>query len=405
MDEIAAVIREGMPDRGMPAFGESLSEEEIRGLVIFIQEKEAGANPIAGPTPVGDEVFESKKESFRLETIVDDLELPWSLKKLPDGQWLVSERGVRLLLIDPTSGERVAVEGIPEVYANGQGGLLDIGIPPNFEKTGWVYLSFSDPGSDGESSLTAIVRGRIQGGQWTGEEVVFRADEEFYRRGRVHFGCRLVFVGDYLYFSIGDRGAMDQAQDLSRPNGKIHRIFADGTIPPDNPFVDEPGAFPTIWTYGNRNPQGLAYDEVTGLLWETEHGPRGGDELNLIEKGLNYGWPLVTYGMNYNGTPMVARTSMPGMVDPVTYWTPSLAVCGLVMYRGEAFPNWNGSLLSGSLAKQQLRRLEMKDDELIEQELIVDHLGRLRDVFVDEDGIVYLLTNGPGRIVRMSPAE
>ncbi|MGE9290308.1 MAG: PQQ-dependent sugar dehydrogenase, partial [Puniceicoccales bacterium] len=402
-ESITSVIRDGRPDVGMPGFGATLSDEEIRGLVILIRENNAKAMPDPGAEPVSEDVFDSNHHRFRLDLVAEDLDVPWSMDFLPNGDWLIAERGGVLLQVDPRSGERVTIVGIPPVYARGQGGLLDIAVHPDYEENGWIYLSFSDPSEDGERGMTAIVRGRIREGQWVEEEEIFRAPDEFYLTGGVHFGCRLVFQDGYLFFTIGERGRQDHAQDLSRPNGKVHRIFEDGAIPEDNPFVDDDGAFPTIWTYGNRNAQGLALDPVTGVLWETEHGPRGGDELNRIQRGLNYGWPVVTYGMNYNGTPITGLTSAPGIEDPVTYWTPSLAVCGLAVYRGEAFPGWTGALLSTSLAGEQLRVITLEGDEVLSQEVLVNSLGRLRDVVVGPEGHVYLVCNGPGRIVKMSP--
>ncbi|MBC2603614.1 PQQ-dependent sugar dehydrogenase [Puniceicoccus vermicola] len=404
-EAITSVIRDGRPAVGMPSFGETLSEEEIRGLVILIREMNADASPDPGAKAIRDGVFESDLHQFRMDVVAEDLELPWSMAFLPDGRWLIAERGGVLMVMDPSSGERLEIEGIPEVYARGQGGLLDIQTHPDYVENRWIYLSFSDPSEDGERGMTAIVRGRIQDGKWIDEEEIFRAPPEFYLSGGVHFGCRLVFQDGYLFFTIGERGRQDQAQDLSRPNGKVHRIYDDGRIPEDNPFVGEKGAFPSIWTYGNRNPQGLALDRKTGILWETEHGPRGGDELNIIEKGLNYGWPVVTYGMNYNGTPITGRTSAPGMKNPVTYWTPSLAVCGLAVYRGDAFPEWDGSLLSSSLSGEELRLLVLDGREVAGQEVLVNSLGRLRDVVVGPDGAVYLVCNNPGRIVKMSPVQ
>jgi glucose/arabinose dehydrogenase len=307
--------------------------------------------------------------------------------------------------MDPDRGRRLEIRGTPEVFARGQGGLLDVEVHPDYAENGWIYLSYSDPSRSGERGMTAIVRGRLRGDRWIDEETVFRAPGEFYEGARLHFGTRLVFHGPYLFFTIGDRGRQRQAQDLSRPNGKTHRIHHDGRIPEDNPFVDRDDAFPTIWTYGNRNAQGLALDPSTGNLWETEHGPRGGDELNLLRAGANYGWPVVTFGMNYNGTPITDRTSAPGMVDPVVQWTPSLAVCGLAFYGADRFPEWTGSLLSGGLASQELRLLVLDGEEVVDQPVLVEGKGRVRDVVVGPDGLPYVVFNRPGRIVRMVPVE
>ena len=403
-DTLVSVIEDGRVNDGMPAYGEVLSDEQISSLVIYIRERNARATPPEAPPEIGEDVYESQKETFALEAVADGLEIPWSLTFLSNREGLVSERGGALLRIDLESGETENITGIPEVFANGQGGLLDIAAHPDYEENGWIYLSFSDPSPDGRRAQTKIVRGRINDrNEWVDEEVIFQADDEFYTRRGVHFGCRLVFADGYLFFTIGDRGRQNDAQDLDKPNGKTHRVHEDGRIPSDNPFVDREDAFPTIWTYGNRNAQGLALDPVTGLLWETEHGPRGGDELNLIQKGLNYGWPTVTHGMNYNGTPISGRTTAPGMEDPVTYWTPSLAVCGLDVYRGEAFPGWDGALLSSSLRGKELRLITLNGEAVADQEVLVNHLGRIRDVVVAPDDLVYLVLNRPGRIVRMVP--
>ncbi len=403
-DEVMAdVIREGRPNDGMPGFGEAFSDEQIRSLVILIKEKHARASPEPLPEKMDTGVRQIEDHAFRLETVADDLDLPWAVEIFPNGDLLVSERDGRLLRIDPDTDGREVIRGIPEVYARGQGGLLDVALDPGYEENGWVYLSFSDP--VGGESMTSIVRGRIQGDEWVDEQIVFEAPEEFYLSGGAHFGTRLVFEGDYLYFAIGDRRRRGHSQDLSRPNGKIHRIHPDGSIPKDNPFVDDPEAFPTIWSYGHRNPQGMALDPGTGRLWSTEHGPRGGDELNLVERGENYGWPVVTFGMNYNGTPITDRTSAPGMKDPVVHWTPSLAVCGLAFYEGDAFPGWTGSLLSGGLAGQDLRLIRLDGEEVAEQQILIKGEGRIRDVIVGPDGLPYVVFNGGGRIVRMVPAE
>jgi len=402
-DTMASVIRDGRLESGMPGYGEVLSDKEIRSLVIFINEQNAQAKPPMGPEPIGDEVYRSEKHDFRIETVVEDLDLPWSLAFFPDGNLLISERPGTLLVVNPKSGHREAIAGIPEVYARGQGGLLDVEVDPDYKKNGWIYLSFSDPGESGNESMTAIVRGRIRDGIWEDEEQIFRAPGDAYTGRNVHFGCRLVFDGDYLFFTIGDRGRQDDAQDLSVPNGKTHRIYKDGRIPADNPFVGKEGASPSIWTYGNRNAQGLALDPKTGKLWETEHGPRGGDELNLIKKGRNYGWPIVTHGMNYNGTPITGKISDPTMEDPVTYWTPSLAVCGLDVYHGSAFPKWDGALLSSALRAQELRLIILSGESVSSQEVLVKDKGRIRDTVVGPDGLVYLILNSPNKIVKLVP--
>jgi glucose/arabinose dehydrogenase len=301
------------------------------------------------------------------------------------------------------------IAGTPKVWAQSQGGLLVVEAHPDYARNGWIYLAFSDPGEKAGEAMTAVVRGRIRDGRWVDEEQIYRAPRELYRSAGVHFGTRLVFAEGYLFFGIGDRGAQDQAQDLKRPNGKIHRVHDDGRVPADNPFVKTPGALPTIWSYGHRNPQGIVARPGTAgagfQLWETEHGPRGGDELNLVRRGANYGWPLITYGMNYNGTPITSETGRPGLEQPVLHWTPSIAACGLAVYEGNAFSGWRGNLITGSLQQQELRRLVLDGETVREQEVLFRGIGRVRSVHVSPQGEVLVCLEGPGRVVRLVPVK
>ncbi|HWI58323.1 MAG TPA: PQQ-dependent sugar dehydrogenase, partial [Bacillota bacterium] len=270
-----------------------------------------------------------------------------------------------------------------------------------------IYLSYSDPGSNGEvanGGMTAVIRGHLKDNRWTDAETIFRAPLWTYRPGGIHFGSRLVFDGSgHLFFSIGERGQKQDAQDVTRPNGKVHRVFDDGRIPPDNPFVGQSNAVASIWSYGHRNPQGLARHPLTGELWETEHGPRGGDELNLIQKGHNYGWPLITYGMDYNGTPISAFTHMDGMEQPIVHWTPSIAVCGITFYSGDKFPRWKHNLFVTALAQQELRRVVIQEHQVLEQEVLFKNIGRVRDVADGPDGCLYVVLNSPDKVVRVEP--
>jgi glucose/arabinose dehydrogenase len=402
---LAASIREGQIDAGMPPFGELLTEQEIRTLVIFIREQRTAyeRDRTAFAKPVGDTVVDSEKHRFRVETVVDGLDIPWSIAFLPDGRMLVTEKPGRLRVVEKGSLLPDPIAGIPEVWDGGQGGLLDVAPHPDFARNGWIYLSYSDPGPDG-SAMTAVVRGRIRDGRWVDQETLFEAPEDLYRKGRVHFGSRFVFDGrGHLFFPIGERGHQDDAQDVTRPNGKVHRIHDDGRIPEDNPFVDHEGAIPSIWSYGHRNPQGLAQHPVTGDLYDAEHGPRGGDELNLVLKGRNYGWPVITYGMNYDGTPITDLTAKEGMEQPVVHWTPSLAVCAIDFYVGDRFPGWRHDLLLSTLAAEELRRLELKDGRVVHQEVLFKGIGRVRDVVAGPDGYVYVSLE-PGRVARLVPA-
>jgi aldose sugar dehydrogenase len=401
---LTASIRDGRPASGMPPFGAVLSDEEIRAMVIYIREVRAlaAAEGAGYAKPAADTVVESEKHRFRVETVTEDVKLPWGLAFLPDGRMLVAEKEGTLRAVD--NGKVSApITGIPAVWAKGQGGLMDVAPHPDYASNGWLYLSYSHPG-EGDSAMTAVVRGKLRDGAFVDQQDVFKMPQALYRSGNVHFGSRFVFDNGHLFFSIGDRGQQKEAQDLSQPNGKVHRIHDDGRVPQDNPFVGRGDALPTIWTYGNRNPQGLAKHPVTGQLYGAEHGPRGGDELNHLRKGLNYGWPVITYGMNYNGTPMTDRTHEDGMEQPVVHWTPSIAVSSINFYTGDQFPQWRNDLFVAALAQQELRRLEMRDGQVTHQEVLFKGVGRLRDLIVGPDGYIYVAFNNPDRIARIVPA-
>jgi aldose sugar dehydrogenase len=405
-------IREGRPEGGMPPFAGALTPQETRALVIFIREQAARrrSEQTAVAKPMADQAVKSERHAFTLETVVEGLETPWSVAFLPDGRMLVTEKPGRLRVVELRKGGKARllpepIRGTPEVFSGGQGGLLDVAVHPDYARNGWVYLAYSDPGKGG-SAMTAIVRGKLREGRFVESQVIFRAPAELYRTGPVHFGSRLVFDGKgHLFFSIGERGQKEDAQQLSRPNGKVHRIRDDGSIPKDNPFAGRADALASIWSYGNRNPQGLAQHPVTGELWETEHGPRGGDELNRIQPGRNYGWPVITYGMNYDGTPMTDRTAQEGMEQPVVHWTPSIAVSAIDFYTGERFPQWKGHLFVGALAQQEVLRLVLEGGRVVHQEVLFKDVGRVRDVVSGPDGLLYVVFNGPDRVARLVPAD
>jgi glucose/arabinose dehydrogenase len=402
---IAKSIHDGQPAAGMPPFGGALSGQDIRALVIYIREEGAKARRAhtTMAKPAGNISVASELHAFRLETVTSKVDEPWGLAFLPDGRIVVTEKKGRLRIVERGVVSQ-PVRGAPAVYSERQAGLLDVALHPDYEKNGWIYLSYSDPGPNG-SAMTAVVRGHLQDGAFIDQQQIFKADPALYRQGGVHFGSRFVFDGKgHLFFSIGERGQGKDAQDITRPNGKVHRIADDGRVPDDNPFAREAGAVPSIWSYGNRNPQGLVRHPVTGDLWEVEHGPRGGDELNVIQPGSNYGWPVITYGMNYDGTPMTDRTAQDGMEQPVTHWTPSIAVSSIDFYVGDAFSKWSGNLLVGSLAAQELRRLEIEGTRVTREEVLFKGVGRIRHVVVGPDGFVYLAMHGPDRIARLVPA-
>jgi glucose/arabinose dehydrogenase len=402
---MTASIRDGRAAAGMPPFGGVMSDQEIRALVIFIRERadEARRAGTAFAKPRGDSVVRSEEHAFKLETVAEGLETPWSVAFLPDGRMLVTEKPGRLRLVESGRLRPEPVGGVPPVWSRGQGGLLDVAVHPDYATNGWIYLSYSDPGPAG-SAMTRVARARLRDGALHDHEALFAAPLSLYKKGEVHFGSRFVFDGEgHLFFTIGERGHKEDAQDLARPNGKVHRIFDDGRVPEDNPFVATEGALATIWSYGHRNPQGLARHPVTGELWDAEHGPRGGDELNRVERGRNYGWPVITFGMNYDGTPITALVAKPGMEQPVLHWTPSIAVCAIDFYVGERFPRWKNDLLVSSLAAEELRRLRIENGRVVKQEVLFKGVGRVRDVVVGPDGLVYLAFNAPDRVARLVP--
>lgn len=353
---------------------------------------------------------DSSAHRFRVETVAEGLNHPWAIAKLPDGRFLVTERPGNLVILPSPGAKPEPVSGVPPVFAKGQGGLLDVVLHPQYEQNGWIYLSFSKPLPNG--ALTSVVRAKLDGHALKDMQTIFEPPADQAVKTEVHFGSRIAFDGrGHLFFSHGDRGGpttpANLAQSLASVTGKIHRLEEDGKIPADNPYAATPGAIPSIWAYGVRNPQGLLYDSVSGRLWETEHGPKGGDELNIIRKGANYGWPLATYGINYNGTPITDKRSLPGMENPIVQWTPVIAASGLALYRGDKFPRWKGNLFAGGLASQQLVRMQLADtgDSVTAQESLLKGTGRIRDVRSFDDGYLYVVYDDPGKIVRLVPAD
>jgi glucose/arabinose dehydrogenase len=340
-----------------------------------------------------------------VETVAGGLEHPWALAFLPDGRMLVTERPGRVRIVDERGGLSEPLGGVPAVLARGQGGLLDVELDPRFADNRFVYLSYAEPGENGTAG-TAVARGRLASNRLEDMEVIYRQHPKV--TGENHFGSRLVFARDgTLFLTQGDRFQYrDKAQDLSSGLGKIVRVNSDGTVPSDNPFVgQEAGARPEIWSYGHRNIQAAAVHPHTGQLWTVEHGARGGDELNHPEAGKNYGWPVITYGVDYSGETIGEGMAKPGMEQPVYYWDPVIAPSGMVFYTGDAFPDWKGSILVGSLNPGLLVRLTLKEGQVEHEERYLGDLHeRIREVQQGPDGLVYLLTDSSnGRILRLSP--
>lgn len=368
------------------------------------------------PALAVDENIATRETNIRVETVAEGLKHPWGLAFLPDGTMLVTERPGFLRIVTPEGKVGEAIYGVPEVDARSQGGLLDVALDPDFGENRLVYLTYSEKGDAPENKNkngTAVARGHLtesMSPQLKDVEVIFRQQPK--EASTNHFGSRLVFDRDgHLFVTLGERQQekfRGQAQDLDSHLGKIVRIMPDGSVPEDNPFVEVENALPEIWSYGHRNPQGAALNPETGVLWENEHGPRGGDEINIPEPGKNYGWPVVSNGVNYSGTPVgTGKKSAPGMEDPHYQWTPSIGASGMAFYTGDAIPEWKGNLFVGGLAIPSLRRLTLDGDEITAEEPLLETLGlRIRDVRQGPDGALYLLTDEEdGQILRLTKAE
>lgn len=397
-EEIAKNISKGIIKSGMPSFSDILSDDQINDLVYFIKENNEPSNIKEYKV---EDIIETFDYELKVEMITDEVKEPWGISFISEDEIIVTEKsgGVRIIKNGKLSSP---LKGTPEVRYSGQGGMLDVAVGPNYEVDRWIYLSFSHD-IDGKG-MTKLVRGKIKGNTWTNEETIYQTDSNYYIDTKYHFGCRIVFDNnDHLYFSIGDRGQREQAQNLSRPNGKIHRLNLDGSIPEDNPFVNEPKALPTIFSYGIRNAQGLSINPQTGQLWESEHGQKGGDEINIIKSGRNYGWDKITYGRNYDGSVSSEYVKLPGMEVPVLFWRPSIAVCGIDFYTGSLFPKWENHLVVGALKFEEVRLLDIEDNRVIHQEIIFKDGGRVRDVSVSPNGAIYLALNSPDKIVRLVP--
>ncbi|OFZ98079.1 MAG: glucose dehydrogenase [Betaproteobacteria bacterium RIFCSPLOWO2_02_67_12] len=353
--------------------------------------------------PAAAQTIQSEEHAFRLVELVRGLEQPWSLAFLPDGRMLVTEKAGRLRIVKDGKLEPQAVAGLPEVAVHGQGGLLDVALHPRFAENGLLYLSYAARGADGVG--TEVVRARLAGNRLENVQVIFRQSPKG-NRGQ-HFGSRLVFDrAGFLYITLGDRGEMERAQRPDDHAGSVIRLHDDGRVPKDNPFAGKPGWKPEKFTLGHRNQQGAALHPQSGALWTHEHGPQGGDEVNVIRAGANYGWPVITYGVNYgSGTRIGEGSAKPGMAQPIHIWVPSIAPSGMAFYTGDRFPKWRGDLFVGALKDQMLVRLKLDGEKVVREErLLQGALGRIRDVRAGPDGFLYLLTDeSRGVLVRLEP--
>jgi aldose sugar dehydrogenase len=401
VEDISKSTRIGMPDFGMPSFAETFSAEELQELSEYIYitlnlEAKERKDFIAG-----EGIYETEKLRLRPDTIIKDLKVPWGMAFLPNGDIIVNEREGRMLRYS-VDGELLSeIRGLPEIHSRGQGGLMDIRLHPDYESNGWLYFAYSyQVEKDGEGWNTALMRAKLKGNELTEKQLLYEGIPGSTKG--VHFGCKITFDGKgHVFFGIGDRGFMERAQDLSNDCGKIIRLKEDGSIPLDNPFVKNPQARPAIWSYGHRNPQGLVINPWDGTLWESEHGPKGGDELNLILAGKNYGWPEITFGIDYNGTIISSDTAKEGMEQPVIYWVPSIAPCGMTFVKSDKYPGWEGDLLVGSLRFNNMERLEISGNRVTHKEVLLNDIGRMRNIEVDSEGYVYIALENPGMIIKL----
>ena len=405
LEDIFRSIKFGQDELGMPAFEKGFTDKELYALSNYIIELSEDEKVKDQGGSSSSNIHESEVLKFRVDTIVSGLQSPWGLEFLPNGDLLITERSGSLHRF--SRGKlSPPIKRLPPIKSGGQGGLLDIELHPNYQENGWIYLSYSAysniEGNNG--SNTAIMRAKLTGNTLTDQEIIFKAEPDL--KTSHHFGSRLEFDKDgYLFLSVGDRGSRNNAQKLDNHCGKIHRIMDDGSIPTTNPFVNNKEAMPSIYSYGHRNPQGLVLHPKTKQIWSHEHGPKGGDEINIIRKGRNYGWPVITYGINYNGTILSPDSSKVGMEQPVIHWTPSIAPCGMTFVKGNRYPKWKNNILSGSLRFSHLNRSVVEGDKIIHQEQLLENIGRVRNVEISPDGYIYVAIESPGKILKLIPVD
>ncbi len=346
-------------------------------------------------------INEEVERNYTIESYVSGINIPWGMTWLPDGSMLITEKSGDLIHFKDGNKTNITTT-FDDLYVRGQGGLLDIELHPNYSENGWIYLTYSSNEGEGDGGNTKFVRAKLEGSSLTQIETLYKA--ALNTTSGVHFGSRIVFDREgYVYMTIGDRGNNEEnPQDITRDGGKIYRFHDDGRIPEDNPFVNEAGAKTAIYSYGHRNQQGMDIHPTTGEIWSHEHGPKGGDEINITKKGANYGWPVITYGVNYSGTIITEETHRDGMEQPLYYWTPSIAPSGMAFVTGDKFPEWKGHLLVGALKFQYLELVKLDGNKVIERQKIATDIGRLRSVKIGPDGYIYMGVEGKG-IERIIP--
>lgn len=401
-NDLVPVIKNGLAELGMPSFEKAFTEDEMKAISDYILKEIKGKKKVTEAKKFPS-IISSQHQAYRIDTVARGLSVPWGIAFLPDGDMLVTERSGQLFRFSNGKLKSI-IEGVPEVYAQGQGGLLDIVLHPKYNENGWIYISYSKKTADGNGGNTAIFRSKLKDNKLVEQQEIFNAIPN--TTSGVHFGCRMIFDDEgYLFFTVGERGKKENAQTLTNHCGKIHRIYDDGRIPPDNPFMNTAGVMPTIYSYGHRNPQGIDIHPTTRRIYNNEHGPKGGDEINLVEKGKNYGWPVITYGINYDGTIITKETAKEGMEQPVFQWTPSIGPSSLKFVTGDKYPGWKGDILNGSLSFKYLERVRLENGKVTEQEKLLENAGRIRHVTIGPDGYIYVAVESPGYVVKLVPVK
>lgn len=396
----------GVSGTDMAAWSKVLPKQEIEALVDYII---GSRDTLPAEPPAKPDSIQTADYLVHIETVIAEgfNSAPWGIEFVDKRRALITElRGGLRWMIDGKLNP-APITGIPETIQYGTGGMLDLALDPDYESNGWVYIGYVHPLGDGPSrerpAMTRIIRGRVEDDRWVDQETLFRVSDELHFADSGRWGCRLLFDKDgYLYFTIGDIRRNDDVQPLSTPSGKVYRILPDGSIPPDNPYVGQPGALEAIYTTGNRNVQGIDQHPVTGAIWATEHGPMGGDELNILRLGRNYGWPVITYGLDYDGTPVSLLTQKQGMEQPIKYWKPSPGISALEFYTGDMFPKWKNQAFAGALVFREIKRLKLGDDQVEEEEILLKGYGRVRDLKTGPDGAIYVLLNQPDVLLRLT---
>lgn len=406
---IRSSISNGIPGTEMIKWSGVISEKQIDLLTDYVlavrKSPDLAKGKIEKPMQLSTKHYKLKIERL----VTTGIDRPWGITFVDAKRALITGNKGELRWMVDGKLDTQKVIGIPKSYASDQvGGMLDVISDPEYLKNGWVYLAYShNPANSMDKrtpGMTKVVRGKVKDHQWVDEQLLFQVNDSLLVKGGSRWGCRFLFdKAGYLYFTIGDMDRAKDAQILSRPAGKVYRINKDGTVPKDNPFIGKPGVLEAIFSYGNRNVQGIAQHPITGLIYATEHGPQGGDELNIIKKGANYGWPIITYGIDYNGSKVSDITEKEGMEQPITYWTPSIAASSIAFTGGKLFPLWKNNLLVGALKFEELRRLVIEGNQVKEQEILLKGYGRVRDVCMGPDGALYVLTNSPDAVLRIKP--